>query len=121
MSGILVDKPAVWPHTLNMGPNSGLNPILSQLRDHLAFRRMECGMLTLAAHSPAIESLNPAEPNAGVLLGLLAQWVDAGFAATELIKKLLTRFPASRRAELPLLDYLHVRLAEGMVAMADED
>ena len=104
-----------------MGPDTGLNPIISQLRDHLAFRRMECGMRTLAAHSPVLHSLDPAEPRAGVLLGLVAQWVDAGFAGPELVRELLERFPASRRAELPLLDYLHVRLAEGMVAMAGED
>jgi tetratricopeptide (TPR) repeat protein len=104
-----------------MSPISGLNPVIAQLREHLAFRRMECGLRTLAAHTPTLESLDPADPNAGVLLGLIAQWVDAGFAAPELVRELLARFPASRRAELPLLDYLHVRLAEGMVAMAGED
>lgn len=104
-----------------MSPNTGLNRIISQLREDLAFRRMECGMRTLAAHAPALEALDRAEPNAGVLLGLIAQWVDAGFAGPELVRELLTRFPSSRRADLPLLDYLHVRLAEGMVAMANED
>ena len=104
-----------------MGPHSGLNPIISQLRDHLGFRRMECGMLTLAAHALALESLDPAAPNAGILLGLVAQWVDAGFAGPGLVRDLLARFPSACRAELPLLDYLHVRLAEGMVAMAGED
>lgn len=104
-----------------MGPSAGLIPVISQLRDHLAFRRMEDGMRTLAANAPAIQSLEPGQPNAGVLLGLVAQWVDAGYAGPELVRELLARFPASRRAELPLLDYLHVRLAEGMVAMAAED
>ena len=37
------------------------------------------------------------------------------------MRDLLARFPSACRAELPLLDYLHVRLAEGMVAMAGED
>jgi len=104
-----------------MGLQSGLNPIISQLRDHLGFRRMECGMLTLAAHALTLESLDPAAPNAGILLGLVAQWVDAGFASPGLVRDLLARFPSACRAELPLLDYLHVRLAEGMVAMAGED
>jgi tetratricopeptide (TPR) repeat protein len=104
-----------------MSPNTGLSPIISQLREDLVFRRMECGMRRLAARAPALEALDPAEPNAGVLLGLIAQWVDAGFAGPELVRELLTRFPAARRAELPLLDYLHVRLAVGMVAMANED
>jgi tetratricopeptide (TPR) repeat protein len=121
MSGIPVDIAAPAPHTSSMGPQRGLNPIISQLRDHLAFRRMESGMQALAVHSPALDSLDPAEPNAGVLLGLIAQWVDAGFASPALVRELLTRFPASRRAELPLLDYLHLRLAEGMIAMAGED
>jgi tetratricopeptide (TPR) repeat protein len=115
-----MDNPAPSPHTVNMGLH-GLDPIISQLRDHLAFRRMECGMLTLSAHAPVLESLDPAAPNAGILLGLVAQWVDAGFAGPGMVRELLTRFPSSRRAELPLLDYLHVRLAEGMVAMSGED
>jgi tetratricopeptide (TPR) repeat protein len=103
-----------------MGP-AGLHPIISKLREQLAFRRMECGMRTLAVHATAIKSLDPREPEAGILLGLIAQWVDAGFAGPELVRDLLTRFPAAHRAELPLLDYLHVRLAEGMVAMAGGD
>ena len=78
-------------------------------------------MRTLAAYAGTLKSLTPAEPNAGVLVGLVAQWVDAGFAGPELVRDLLARFPSSRRAELPLRDYLHLRLAEGMVAMAGED
>ena len=78
-------------------------------------------MQTLAANEPVWASMDPAEANAGVLLGLIAQWVDAGFSGPELVRELLARFPSARRGELPLLDYLHVRLAEGMVAMAGED
>src|ERR1035438_2153727 len=52
--------------TPNMSPDTGLNPVISQLRDHLAFRRMECGMSALAAHSAALHALDPAEPNAGM-------------------------------------------------------
>jgi tetratricopeptide (TPR) repeat protein len=104
-----------------MGPTTGLDPIISQLRDHLGFRRMECGMIALEAHTSLLETLNPATPNAGILVGLVAQWVDAGFTSPLLVRDLLARFPSACRAELPLLDYLHVRLAEGMTAMASED
>jgi len=104
-----------------MEPNARLHPIISELRDHLAFRRMDCGMRTLAVHIPAIDALDPAQPSAAVLLGLVAQWVDAGFAAPELVRGLLARFPAPARATLPLHDYLHLRLAEGLLAMAAED
>src|SRR6185437_9017781 len=62
-----LDKAAPSPHTDIMSPYSGLNPILSQLRDHLGFRRMECGMQTLSAHASAFASLDAAQPNAGVL------------------------------------------------------
>ena len=102
-----------------MSPNRGLN--ILDLRDHLAFRRMEAGMRTLAAHASEFHSLDPAQPAAGILLGLLAQWVDAGFDGSDLVRDLLTRFPASRRAALPLHDYLHLRMAEGMLAMAAQD
>ena len=117
----IVDKAAASPHTVSMGPTTGLNPIISQLRDHLGLRRMECGMLTLAAHALALESLDPAAPNAGILLGLLAQWVDSGVAGPGLVGDGSDRWRGAAQGELPLLDYLHVRLAEGMVAMAGED
>ena len=87
-----------------MGPTTGLNPIISQLRDHLGLRRMECGMLTLAAHALALESLDPAAPNAGILLGLLAQWVDGGLARPRLVGDLQARFPTPCRAEHTMLD-----------------
>ena len=59
----------------------------------------------------------PRTKSAGALLGYLAQWVDIGFESPQLIKCLLPRFPKDSRAALPLLDYLHLRMAEGLVAM----
>jgi len=47
--------------------------------------------------------------------------VDIGFEGPQLIKRLLPRFPKDSRAALPLLDYLHLRMAEGLVAMVEED
>jgi hypothetical protein len=90
-----------------MSPHSGLDPILSKLRDHLAFRRMECGMRTLGAQASALASLDAAQPNAGVLLGLIAQWVDDGFAGPELIRELLPRFPHERREDLPAITCMY--------------
>src|SRR3954471_135326 len=95
--------------------------IISELREHLGFRRMECGMRLLAAEADFVNSLDPAVPNSGVLLGLLAQWVDAGYSSPELIQRLLARFPSECRPALHLLDYLYVRVAEGLVAMAREE
>ena len=95
--------------------------ILDRLREDLAFRRIESGMAHLAACRPLIESLDPASKNAAAFLGYAAQWVDAGFADLSLIRNLLLRFPKEDRAAIPLAEYVHLRMAEGIVAMADEE
>ena len=56
-----------------------------------------------------------------MLLGCLAQWVDAGFASPALVRDALLRFPRESRIHLPVLDYLHLRVAEALVAMSEED
>jgi tetratricopeptide (TPR) repeat protein len=95
--------------------------LLRQLREDIVYRRLESGMRCLEAHRSLIGSLAPTRKSAGVLLGYLAQWVDIGFEGPQLIKRLLPRFPKQSRAALSLLDYLHLRMAEGLVAMAEED
>ena len=95
--------------------------LLERLRDDLGCRRIRSGIETLEELRPQIGSLSPCSPQAGVLLGLIAQWVDAGFDSPDLLVRLLERFPAPARSSLPLLDYLHLRMAEGVVAMSQED
>jgi tetratricopeptide (TPR) repeat protein len=110
------------PHTSVMGPESGdLPALLAQLRDGLGFRRVEQGIQTLERHRDLIAALAPGQEKSGILLGLVAQWVDAGFAGAALLRELLARFPRESRAALPLLEYLHIRMAEGWLAMAAED
>ena len=103
-----------------MGPEVDPTALLTRLRDDLGFRRIQHGIQTLDALRSRIEALQPA-PCAGILLGLIAQWVDAGFESFPLLARLLERFPKSTRAQLPLLDYLHLRMAEGALAMWHED
>lgn len=112
--------PAVKFHTSGMAP--GLEPatLLERLRDDLGFRRIENGMKTLESVRPAIETIEPV-PQSGVLTGLVAQWVDAGFDSCELLVRLLARFPKAARASLPVPDYLHLRMAEAAVAMSREE
>ena len=92
-----------------------------RLRDDLANRRIASGIERLRAHQPLFESLDPADPGAALLLGHLAQWVDVGFGDAGMVKSALARFPKSGRAALPLIGYLHLRMAEGLVAMTDEE
>ena len=94
---------------------------LARLRDDLTYRRLESGFRWLEAHRDTIADLRPWQKNAAMLLGYVALWVDMGFSGFDLIKELLCRFPQVSRLELPLLDYLHLRMAEGVVAMAEED
>jgi tetratricopeptide (TPR) repeat protein len=95
--------------------------LLTQLREDLGFRRMGSGIKLLAKYRRVLVSLNRSQKNAAVLVGLLAQWVDVGFDRPALVKDLLSRFPSVCRASLPLGEYLHLRMAEGFVAMSEED
>jgi len=94
---------------------------LPRLRDDLVSRRIGSGIDWLAKHRPALAALDPLQKNAASLVGFVAQWVDIGFDRPRLVKELLARFPQVSRASLPLSDYLHLRMAEGFVAMIEED
>ena len=98
-----------------------LRALLSQLRDDLGYRRIEQGMQLLERHKPMVEALEPECGHSGTLVGIVAQWVDAGFDSPELLGRLLSKFPARNRMGLPLGDYLHLRMAEGALAMSQED
>ena len=93
---------------------------LAQLKEDLVCRRVDRGMARLEEHRHLLTSLDPAQKNAGRFLGALAQWVDIGFQRRVLVQDLISRFSKSSRSRLPLHDYMHVRLAQGMVAMAEE-
>ena len=95
--------------------------LLAELRDDLGFRRIEQGIRRLERIRPMVEALRPEATNSGVLVGLIAQWIDAGFDSPQLLCSLLARFPAPTRSALTLLDYLHLRMAEGVFAMSQED
>jgi hypothetical protein len=51
----------------------------------------------------------------------LAQWVDQGYESPQLVDDLLQQIPPEARAQMPLRDFLMVRMAEAFAAMAHED
>ncbi len=104
-----------------MGPECELVGLLSALRDHLGYRRIEAGLRLLETSRPLIEALRPEVKHAGILAGLVAQWVDAGFENASFLRRLLLPFSTGVRGVLPLHDYLHLRMAEGVIAMSGED
>jgi len=83
-------------------------------------RRVGHGLACLAEHRRLLTTLDPVTKNAAVFAGYLAQWVDVGFQRPRLVEEVVARFTRSARTRLPLHDYLHLRMAEGMVAMAGE-
>ncbi len=93
---------------------------LAGLRDDLVSRRISNGIRTLEECHGLVESLDPRQANAAALVGLLAQWVDVGFGTHQQVSALLEKFPASERSALGLRDYVHLRMAEGLVEMYDE-
>lgn len=95
--------------------------LLVRLRDDVVQRRIESGIQWFQAHRDLLLTLDPAQKNAAPFVDHLAQWVDIGYGDAGVIRDLLSRFPKTNRAALPLCDYVHLRLAEGMAAAAEEE
>jgi len=94
--------------------------LVERLRNDLGHRRIVEGVRALEQARPTLEEIGP-DPGCGVLCGLVAQWSLAGFGDAALIRRLLERFPRDRRAGLPLIDYLHLRMGEAVLAMSNEE
>ena len=103
-------------------PNSAeiSDEFLGQLKEDLVCRRVGRGLALLEEHRHLLTSFDAERKNAARFAGYLAQWVDIGFQRPALLKEIVAGFSKAVRARLPLQDYLHLRMAEGMVAMAEE-
>ncbi len=94
---------------------------IALLRRLITSRSLEDGMRWLDAHRALVEQFNPQAQHAAEFLGYLAQWVDAGYATPAMLAPLIARYPASGRDWLTLSGFLHLRMAEAVVAMAEEE
>jgi tetratricopeptide (TPR) repeat protein len=94
---------------------------LAGLREDYAARRIESGTARLEWYLAQMDSFDHTQKNAAAFLGHLAQWVEMGFANAALLKEMLCRFPTDSATTLPLCDYVHLRMARGLVHMADEE
>ena len=103
-----------------MGPEWDPAALIERLRDDLGHRRIGQGIEALRQARPWLDGLS-ARPGCGVVAGMVAQWVDAGFDEASLLRRLVAKFPKELRPALPVEDYLHLRMAEAVLAMADED
>ena len=105
---------------MNHRPSEFSDDFLGELKEDLVCRRVGRGMKRLEECEHLLSSFNPKQKNAAIFTGYLAQWVDVGFRRPRLVKDVLGRFPKNIRAQLPLRDYVHLRMAEGMVAMSQQ-
>src|ERR1700686_3195047 len=95
---------------------------LRQLQGHVAAREIERGIACIQSHEQLIAKLNPSQKKAAQLLAQLAIWTDIGYSGP-LLSQFLRLFKAAGpdlRSQLPIVDYVCLRMAEGMMAMADE-
>ena len=94
---------------------------IRRLKTALIDRRISEGLALLESFRDRIASIGPTTRNAGIFAGFLAQWVDAGFEGLDELRALLTALPGSHRTTMSLTDYVYLRMADGMLAMADEE
>src|SRR6185369_2074477 len=103
------------------GPQPINEAFLSELRECLAQRCIEKGLSCLRNQSSLLDQLDPLQPDAARFAGHLAQWIDVGAFDPPCLKALLHRFDTHSRSALSLNHYLYLRMADGMLAMAEEE
>jgi tetratricopeptide (TPR) repeat protein len=106
---------------ISIGSSEISQQFLDEMRQDLAQRRVRSGLRRLEDEAGLLDDLSPTQQHAAAFVGYCAQWVDAGFRDVEVVRTLLSRFPEETRAGLPLVDYAHLRLAEGFVAGKEEE
>lgn len=94
---------------------------LGCLRRWIIERRMSEGFQWLDDHRADLERFEPSEPGAILLLGYVAQWVDAGYRLPTLLRHMLDRIPPSGRDWLTIEHFAHLKLAEAVLAMLSEE
>ena len=94
---------------------------IRRLKTALIERRINDGLGLLESFRDRISTIAPSTRNAGLFAGFLAQWVDAGFDGLAELRALLASLPGSLRTTMSLTDYVYLRMADGMLAMADEE
>lgn len=117
---MILDIAEASAHTAVMGPELDPGALVERLREDLGHRRIAEGIANLARIQPLPGNISEC-PGGGVLVGLIAQWIDAGFDCPGLLRSLLDRFPKQDRSRLRVADFLHLRMAEAVLAMDGED
>ena len=94
---------------------------LSELRQCLATRRIAQGLALLRARASLLSAFDPSQPEAAQFDGHLAQWIDIGAFDFATLRAILQRFDSAVRRDLSLREYLYLRMANGILAMSEEE
>ncbi len=93
----------------------------AKLQSAISERRIADGFDLLQEAEPALLNL-AARPGLAPELALcIAEWVDAGYADHRLIEALLHKFTPELRRQLPVREYLLLRMAEAFACIAKEE
>ncbi len=96
-------------------PMAPTEDLLTRVRDAFVSRNIAHGIAWLEHHKDWLLHLKPSHPNAPQIAAYLSLWVDLGFADVAALEALLDRFSRSSRSHLPIEDYVHLLLAEGVM------
>ena len=94
--------------------------LIASLNSDADARRINSGTARFRACAPLLETFHPSARNAAALLGVLARWCDAADSGPGPVKRLLEAYDEHARSRLSIPEYVHLRMAEGMVAMKEE-
>src|SRR5690348_5611111 len=91
------------------------------LNQALRLRRINEGFHLLESCSDISEEVSASSDDAAAFVLCVAEWVDAGYSDHRLIESLLASFSAERRRQMPVSEYLLLRMAEAFGCIAKED
>jgi len=92
--------------------------LIADLRADAALRRIGHGFSLLRTCSQFLKVFDPSLKNAASFLQCVSQWVCMGYPDPGL-GRLVACYDKHSRKRLPLVDYVDLRVAEGMVAMSE--
>ncbi|MGD1097578.1 MAG: hypothetical protein ABSB35_37030 [Bryobacteraceae bacterium] len=93
--------------------------VIERLREAIISWRTEESDEWFQTHHDELISVGSDQRNAAALVGYLAQWLDGHKGALSIVKHLIASFPLQTLAGLPVRDYIYLKLAEGLVAVAE--
>ncbi len=95
--------------------------LLRALEDALVSRNIRAGFALLEDAFGAGQRLDYDNPDAMAILLCLAQWTDLGYRDIGFVEACVDEFPAERRTQLGILDFLRLRMVEAFLALDHED